>query len=211
MLTPSPPADELPELSDREVELIRGTYRVMADVGSQQLSLRPLGKEIGVSAALLVYHFETKDNLLLATMRWAVLELVERIRARLEDIDDPEEALDALVDATFIDPRENRDFYLVYLDLVQYSVRNPEFGDLAVMLWKYVNGSYAVVIQHGVAAGVFDNDDIELAARQARAIVEGSMVQWLQSPDWEAAHARVRAECLVALRALLRGSAAPAR
>jgi hypothetical protein len=37
-----PPADERPPLSEREVELVRGTYRVMAEVGSQQLSLRPL-------------------------------------------------------------------------------------------------------------------------------------------------------------------------
>ena len=208
MLTPSPPATELPAVSEREAELIRGTYRVMAEVGSQQLSLRPLGKELGVSAALLVYHFQTKDNLLLATMRWAVLEMVERIRDRLEDVDDPEEALEALVDAVFVDPRENRDFYLVYLDLVQYSVRQPSFSGLAEMLWKYVNGTYAVVIQHGVAAGVFDIDDIELAARQSRAIVEGSFVQWLQAEDWEETHPRLRAECRHALAALLKGSSA---
>jgi len=205
-----PPADELPPLSEREVELVRGTYRVMAEMGSQQLSLRPLGKELGVSAQLLVYHFGSKDNLLLATMRWAVLELVERIRARLEDINDPEEALEALVDAIFVDPQENRDFYLVYLDLVQYSVRHPSFSGLAEMLWKYVNGSYAVVIQHGVATGVFDIDDIELAARKARAIVEGGFVQWLQAEDWEESHAELRDECHHALTALLNGPSARA-
>lgn len=207
MLTPSPRAEELPPLSEREAELVRGTYRVMAEVGSQQLSLRPLGKELGVSAQLLVYHFGSKDNLLLATMRWAVIELVERIKDRLEDIDDPEEALEALVDAIFVDPQENRDFYLVYLDLVEYSVRHPSFGGLAEMLWKYVNGAYGVVIQHGVAAGVFEIDDIELAARQARAIVEGSFVQWLQAEEWEESHGRLRDECHHALTSLLKSPA----
>lgn len=203
VLTPSPPASERPTLNEREAELVRGTFRVMAQVGSQQLRLRPLGQELGVSAALLVYHFETKDNLLLAAMRSAVFDLVERIRARLEDVDDPHEALETLVDAIFVDPQENRDFYLVYLDLVQYSVRHPSFGGLTELLWKYVNGAYAAVIQYGVAAGVFGVDDIELAARQARALVEGAIVQWLQSPDWESTHAQLREETHYALTTLL--------
>ncbi|MEN3280957.1 MAG: hypothetical protein V7607_2097 [Solirubrobacteraceae bacterium] len=204
MLTPSPPAAETPPLSAREIELVRGTYRVMAAAGSQQLSLRQVGKELHVSAALFMYHFKTKDNLLLTTMRWVVLEIVERIRTRLADVDDPEEALSALLDVLFADPEANRDFYLVYLDLVQYSVRHPDFGGLAEMLWKYVNGSYAVVIQHGVATGAFAVDDIELAARQARAVVEGGLVQWLQDREWRTAHRRVRDECHHAVLTLLK-------
>jgi AcrR family transcriptional regulator len=206
MLTPSPPADETSPLGEREAAFVHETYRVMADVGAQQVSLRLLGKELGVSPGLLVYYFKSKDNLLLEAMRWALLEVVERIRARLEDIDDPEEALAGLVDAIFVDPHDSRNFYLVYLDLVQYSVRHPSFSGLAELLWKYVNGSYAVVIQHGVAAGVFDIDDIELAARQCRAIVEGSFVQWLQSEDWRQSHVQLRDECQHALTALLKGS-----
>jgi AcrR family transcriptional regulator len=210
VLTPSPPADETPPLGDREAEFIRAAYRVMADHGAQQVSLRQLGKELGVSPGLLVYYFKTKDNLLLQVMRWALLEVVERIRARLEDVDDPEEALTGLLEALFANPRESRDFYLVYLDLVQYSVRQPSFRGLAELLWKYVNGSYAVVIQHGIATGVFTTDDIELAARQCRAFVEGSFVQWLQSEDWEERHVAQRDECHAVLSALLKGSPAPA-
>jgi AcrR family transcriptional regulator len=204
MLTPSPPSTEAPRLTQREEELVRGTYRVMARVGCQQLRLRPLAKELGVSPALLVYHFQSKDNLLLVTMHWALVEIVERIRQRLEDIDDAEEALAVLVETLFHDPRANRNFYLIYLDLVQYAVRNPSFSGLANLLWKYLNGTYAVVVQHGIASGAFDVDDIELAARQARAIVEGAFVQWLQDENWEASHATLRAECHEVLLSLLR-------
>jgi AcrR family transcriptional regulator len=207
MQTPSPPSDETPVFNEREEEFVRGAYQALADVGARELSLRVLGKQLGVSPGLLVYYFKSKDNLLLEAMRWALLEVVERIRARLEDIDDPQEALEALVDAVFDDPQDSRDFYLVYLDLVQYSVRHSSFSGLAELLWKYVNGSYAVVVQHGVVAGVFDIDDIELAARQCRALVEGSFVQWLQSEEWQATHGQVRDDCLLALTALLKGSA----
>lgn len=204
MQTPSPPTDETPVFTGREAEFVRGAYDALAEVGARELSLRVLAKRLGVSPGLLVYYFKSKDGLFLEAMRYALLEVVERIRARLEDIDDPEEALVALVDALFDDPQSSRDFYLVYLDLVGHSVRDPSFGGLADLLWKYVNGSYAVVIQHGVVAGVFGIEDIELAARQCRALVEGSFLQWLQSEDWEREHARVRDDCLLALSALLK-------
>jgi AcrR family transcriptional regulator len=203
VLTPSPPAEELPQISEREEELIKATYEVIARVGSQQLSLRPLAKELGLSPSLFLYYFESKDNLLLATMRWAVLQLVERVRRHLADIDDPEEALVALVDAIFVDAKATRDFYLVYLDLVQYCVRSPSFSGLAEMLWRYVNGAYAVVIQQGVALGCFDIEDIEQAARQARAIVEGHVLQWLQDERWEKSHTALRTDCYRALRVQL--------
>ncbi len=211
MLTPSPPPDEVVELSPHEEKLVRGTYRVMARVGSQQLSLRTVAKELGVSPALLVYHFETKDNLLLQTMRWALFETAERIRKNLEPVDDPAEALDSLLAAVFHEARANRDYFLVYLDLVQYSIRNESFSGLTELLWKYVNGSYAVVIQHGVAAGLFETDDIEAAARQTRAIIEGVVLQWLQDADWQRTHAKLHGECRNALEAILRGRPAPRR
>ncbi len=209
MLTPAPPPDEAVALSPHEEKLVRGTYRVMAHVGSQQLSLRTVAKELGISPALLVYHFETKDNLLLQTMRWALFETAERIRRQLEPVDDPAEALDALLEAVFHDAQANRDYYLVYLDLVQYSIRNESFSGLTELLWTYVNGSYAVVIQHGVAAGLFETDDIEAAARQARAVIEGTVLQWLQDANWRRTHARLRGECRQVLEAILAPPSAP--
>jgi AcrR family transcriptional regulator len=203
MITPSPPQDEFPPLSPREEELVRGTYRVMARIGSQQTSLRIVARELDVSPALLVYHFGTKDNLLLSTMRWALHQTVDRIGSRLEEVDDAEHALDVLLDAVFDDAIANRDYYLVYLDLLEYTVRNPSFNGLTDLVWKYVNGSYAVVIQHGVAAGLFDTDDIEASARQMRAVIDGTVVQWLQDKDWKARHAHLAAECRQMLDAVL--------
>jgi AcrR family transcriptional regulator len=209
VLTPAPPPDEAVRLSPHEEKIVRGTYRVMAEVGAQQLSLRTVAKELQVSPALLVYHFETKDKLLLATMRWALFENAERIRQRLEPVDDPADALDALLEAVFHDARANRDYFLVYLDLVEYSVRNKSFSGLTDLLWKYVNGSYAVVIQHGVAAGLFASDDIELAARQVRAVIEGTVLQWLQDPKWQRTHAKLPEECRQVLESIL--ASRPAR
>lgn len=190
-------------LSPHEIKLVRGTYQAMARVGTQQLSLRAIAKELGVSPALLVYHFGSRDNLLVETMHWALAGTVRRIQRHIADIDDPELALAALMDAVFVDARANRDFHLIYMDLVQYAVRQESFTALAELLRQHINGSYAAVIGQGVAAGVWEVDDVDLAARRARAVVEGGFLQWLQQDDWEQTHASLQRECHEALLMLL--------
>lgn len=190
---------ETKKLSPHELKLVRGTYQAMARIGTQQLSLRRIAKEMDVSPALLAYHFRTRDNLLVETIHWALAATVRRIKQRVDGIADPLRALSALIDAVFIDPQSNRDFHLVYLDLVQYSVRQPSFTGLASLLRDHIDASYAAVIQQGVDAGVFHVDDINVAARHARAIVEGGFSQWIQEEDWEKTHDRLRDECHAAM------------
>jgi TetR/AcrR family transcriptional regulator, fatty acid metabolism regulator protein len=191
--------------STRETELIRSTYKVMARVGAQQLSLRQVAKEANVSAALLVYHFGSKDNLLIEAMRWVLSRTVKRFEECFTGVTDPEHALKAFVDAVFVGPEANRDFYLVYLDLIQYGARNPSFRGLTDLLREHSTESFAFVIRQGVEAGVFHAGDVDVAAIQARALVEGRFIQWLQDPDWKKSHGTLRDECHQALLALLNG------
>jgi AcrR family transcriptional regulator len=201
---------ELPEskrFSEHEIRLVRGTYEAMARVGTQELSLRGLARELGVSPPLLVYHFGSRENLLVETMHWALAGTVRRIRRQVAGITDPEEALAALMDAVFVSPKANRDFHLVYMDLVQYSIRHPSFTGLTDLLRTHINGSYAGVIRAGVERGVFNVEDVDLAARQARAIVEGGFLQWLQEDDWEQTYGTLKKDCHEGLLVLLKGRA----
>lgn len=174
--------------SPHAYRLVRGTYECMARIGAQQLSLRRVAKELGVSPTLIVYHFGTRDNLLIETMHWALAGTVRRIQRRIDGVEDPRQALAALMDAVFVGARENRDFHLIYMDLVGYAVRQQSYSQLAELLHEHINGTYAAVIRRGVEAGTFEVDDVDLAARRARAIVEGGFLQWLQRDDWEQTH-----------------------
>jgi len=181
--------------SEHEIKIIRGTYGAMARIGTQQLSLRRIAKELDVSPALLAYHFGGRDALLIATLHWALAGTVRRIKRHVDAITDPLEALSALMDAVFVDPQKNRDFHLIYMDLVQYSVRQESYQQLADLLREHIDGSYAAVIRQGVDAGVFVVDDVDLAARRARSLVEGSFLQWLQNDDWQRTHRLLRDDC----------------
>lgn len=191
------------ETKTRPDDIIRSAYRVMARRGSHRHSLQDIANEAGVSKGLVLYHFGSKDNLLLATMRWALQGTADRIRRRMAKAAGSEQTIVALIDAVFVSPQANRDFYMFYLDLLEHQARVPSFRTLSVMLTEMINGLYTEVIQRGLEDGFFAVKDVGLAARHMRALIEGTFLQWLQSDDWEKSHAHWREECRHALMVLL--------
>jgi AcrR family transcriptional regulator len=193
--------------SSREMEIIRSAYRTMARYGSHRMSLQDVADEAGVSKALLLYHFGSKDALLLSAMKWAVERTGERIRSRLEAGGAADDQISALVDAIFIDPEANRLFYMFYLDLIEHAGRVPSFGELSVMLNEIINGLYSEVIAEGVEEGVFDVPNVDVAARDMRALIEGTFLQWMQTEDWRENHQAWKEHCREALLRLLGATA----
>lgn len=189
--------------SNREMEIIRSAYRTMARAGSHRISLREVADEAGVSKALLLYHFGTREALVFAAMKWALERTEVRIRGGLDSSTRPRDQVTALIDAIFVEPEANREFYLFYLDLIEHASRSPGFGALSETLEEIINGLFAEVIADGVSEGVFAVDDVDVAARHMRALIEGTFLQWIQTDDWRQSHARWKEDCRVALLGLL--------
>lgn len=191
------------DLTQSELTIIRSAYRTIARGGSQRMSLREIAEDAGVSKALLLYHFGSKDNLLLAAMKWAVERTEQRIRERLEASSGAPDQITALVEAIFVGPEANRDFYAFYLDLVEHVARVPGFGSLSQMLDEIINGLYSEVAEAGIEEGAFEVSDLAGTARSMRAVIEGTFVQWIQTPDWRDNHAEWKEGCRRALLRLL--------
>lgn len=189
--------------SVREMEIIRSAYRTMARRGSHRMSLQDVADEAGVSKALLLYHFGNKDTLLFAAMKWALDRTEERIRGGLESADGARDQISAVLDAIFIEPDANREFYLFYLDLTEHAGRVPSFEELSTMLNRIINGLFSEVIKTGVQEGVLTVRDIEVAARNMRALIDGTFLQWIQTNDWRDNHQTWKEECRLALLKLL--------
>jgi len=185
------------------MEIIRSAYRIMSTRGSHRITLLDIAQEAEVSKALLLYHFGTKDALLHAAMQWALERTAERIRRRLEPTMSGRDAISALIDAVFVGAEANRDFYLFYLDLAEHAARVPSFGGLSTMVSDMINGLYSEVIEAGIRDGSFQVEDLQLAARHMRALIDGTFLQWIQTEDWMDTHYLWRDHCRQALLGLL--------
>jgi AcrR family transcriptional regulator len=195
--------DDQVELSPRAQALVRSAYRVITRQGSHRLTLQDVADEAGVSKGMVLYYFQSKENLFLTTMRYALERTGDRIRERIAGADDPQQVIAALVDAIFIDPERNRDFFLLYIDLIEHAARVPSFSRLSTLSTEIINGLYEEVIRDGVARGGLAVDDPVAAAAAMRAQIDGTFLAWLLEADWKASHPRYKAACLQSLLRLL--------
>ena len=80
----------------RRSEIIGGLARVMADQGYAKATIQAISKAAGLTPGLVHYHFENKQEILLALIE----RLASVVRARLDtDAADPTDKIDAAIDA----------------------------------------------------------------------------------------------------------------
>lgn len=190
------------EAGERRADLVRAAYRVMAADGVHRAPLDRVAEAAGVSKGLVLYHFQTKDNLVLAALEWVLEATAARIHAAVEAAA-PGQAIAAVIDAVWVGPEANRDFFRFYLDGVEHQTRSDGFESFGEMTRRIIDGLYEQVIREEVAAGRRSVPDPAAAAVAMRAVIEGMFLQWLQTRDWVGTHAEYKARCLAAVEAIL--------
>ena len=188
-IEPAEPEVLREDLPEKQVQLIRRTYRLIGTKGMHRMTLQDVADAAGMSKANVVYHYKTKENLVLAAMQWVLERVAARVVEATETAVGRDEKIRAMIDAIFLDPQRNRNFYIVYAELIAHSSRNGRFAELNGWFREIVTGQYAAVI------GSTNGRSRKVAATSAmivRAIIDGLFLQWLEEPDWKARHAEYK-------------------
>lgn len=193
-------------LAPTQLQIVRGAYKVMGAAGGAGYSLQEVADEAGVSKALLIYHFKSKEGLELAALEWALKRVAARIVRAIAPVETAERKVEVMLDAIFARADQNRHFYLVYADLLGHAARLESYSAVATTFHETVNAMYAEVAALGMREGVFTRRDPQVAAVAMRALIDGMFLQWLLERDWQATHAGYRALCKRAILAYLRSA-----
>jgi AcrR family transcriptional regulator len=181
------------EQTAKQEELLRLAYRLMATKGMHRMTLQDVADAAGMSKANVVYHYKTKEDLVLRAMQW----VLERVTVRIVDATSSATGRDAkiraMIDAIFVDPQRNRNFYIVYAELIAHSSRNGRFAELNDWFREIVTGQYADVIGSTTRRS---KKAVAEAAMVVRALIDGLFLQWLEEPDWEARHSEYKNLCV---------------
>jgi TetR/AcrR family transcriptional repressor of bet genes len=84
---------------ERRAQIVNGLLSVMNRTGYEGATIQAIGKAAGLSPGLVHYHFETKQEVLVALVATLRAQLEQRYQARLALAEGPEGRLDALIDA----------------------------------------------------------------------------------------------------------------
>src|SRR5262249_51219871 len=83
-------------LPEKPEALVRQTYRLIGTKGMQRLSLQDVADAAGVSKALVVFYFGSRENLVLTTMRWVYDQIAARVTAAVCTADSAEDKVRAM-------------------------------------------------------------------------------------------------------------------
>jgi TetR/AcrR family transcriptional regulator, cholesterol catabolism regulator len=90
---PTPVARARSRYDQRLGEILVHATEVFCKKGYEGASMRDLSRVSGMSLAGLYYYFESKERLLFLIQKHTFSTIVQRLKARLEGVDDPEQRI----------------------------------------------------------------------------------------------------------------------
>ncbi|MEZ3117415.1 TetR/AcrR family transcriptional regulator [Halobaculum sp. MBLA0147] len=144
-------------MSDRRTQILEAAREILVEEGYDSLTTNRVAEAVGVTSAGIHYHFETKEELLVA--------LIDSLREQLSETlashdGPPEERLAAVVRRQFEMAEAVRE--LTAPPGIQLVVAGARPGPVQAALVSYVDtyvDHVTDVIEDGVASGVFETDD----------------------------------------------------
>ncbi|WP_132057996.1 TetR/AcrR family transcriptional regulator [Halorussus amylolyticus] len=171
-------ADNTENTPDTRTAIMEATYAALCKHGYANLTMQAIADEFDKTKAVLHYHYDTKEDLLVAFLDYLLDRFLDTLD--IETIDDPEERLVALVDALLLgthEPRSETDhweYHTALLDIRAQAPHNDAFREQLTTNYRHIEATAAAIIEDGIERGVFREVDPERAATWLFATINGA-------------------------------------
>jgi AcrR family transcriptional regulator len=167
----------------RREELVRAAWRVIADRGIDEVTIREIARESGYSSGVLAHYFENKDELLAYALRLSHKQIFTRYE---QEVETPVQA-DALRAVLFdnLPLEEQRDLETrIEMSFWARSLRNEALSQIQHEESKYHRALIRRLIEGTQEEGVIDPEhDREMVLELLGAMIDGISLHALLYPD----------------------------
>ncbi|MFB6218528.1 MAG: TetR/AcrR family transcriptional regulator [Halobacteriaceae archaeon] len=160
------------EERDTREQIMAATYHALRKHGYANLTMQNIADEFEKSKSLLHYHFDTKDDLMLAFLEYAVGWMADRVEE--ETPEDPETRLRRYVERLSLGPEDDGAWVLTLFELRLQAAHNEAFQERLADYYETNCAALADIIADGVEDGVFHEEDPRGAAEAIYAALEGA-------------------------------------
>lgn len=162
-----------------QAEIMAATYRALCRHGYASLTMQAIADEFEKSKALLHYHYDTKQDLLVAFLEYLLEQFEDRIT--IEDVDGPADRLDAFIDVLLFGRRDGQppdsdhwEFHTAFLEIRAQAPYQDAYREQLTRNYNAVEESLIAIIDQGIEAGVFEDVDAEATAALILATINGA-------------------------------------
>lgn len=184
--------------NERRNQILRATFKAIAKKGFNSVTLQDIADYSGVSKGVTNYYFKNKEDVFHYLFSWITERIYENEHSAVEACSGALNKLKAYVNAAFASPKKNKEFYRVYLEFLAHANHNERYREVNYQFyqncWRIGKG----IVQQGKAEGIFHVDDEDKAAVTIRAMIDGSLIQWLMRNQDEL-HEYYRNTCFEAI------------
>jgi AcrR family transcriptional regulator len=173
------PASVLGTADQRREQMLRAALEVIADRGYADTRIADVAERIGISPALVIYYFKTKDQLLTETIRYSEDTWYADGRRRLAALPTAAAQLEELVAMTCL-PEEDPEPHVswtLWLDFWALAARNAEVAGLREKADERWRDLISSLIRVGQEAGEFEDVEPDSFAILLSTLLDGMAVQ----------------------------------
>lgn len=163
-------------VDDRREEILRATVAQIAERGVAAIRVADVATALGVSTALVFYHFRSKDRLVAEAFGYAARRDLDRLAEVAESRGTARQRLVRAL-RLYHPSGSAAPGWRLWIDGWSAALREPELRRVCRRLDLRWRDTIAELIAEGVKAGEFDCPDPESAAWRITALIDGLSVQ----------------------------------
>lgn len=168
---------------DTTEEIMEATYRALCADGFASLTMQNIADECDKSTSLLHYHYDTKEELLVAFIEY-ILEDFEATVAQAAS-GDPGHRLVEFVSWFVLTPEDTdrEAFHTALLELRSQAAFNERYRDQLKHSDDLLREAVADILSEGIEDGVFESVDVHKTAALLVATLDGARTRQLTLGD----------------------------
>ena len=163
----------------RREQILRAALAVIAERGYPDTRIADVAERTGISPALVIYYFKTRDHLLTEAIRYAEDQWYADSQRRMESLPTAALRLEELVAMSCLpeDDPDPQSSWLLWLDFWSQAARNPEVGALRRHSDERWRAAISSQVTAGQQAGEFRQVEPGGFAISLSALLDGMAVQ----------------------------------
>jgi AcrR family transcriptional regulator len=164
---------------NRREQILDSALTVIAERGFPDTRIADVAEQAGISPALVIYYFKTRDQLLTEAIRLNEDRWYAEGTARIAEIPTAAGRLEELIAMSCLPEVEGEDrtSWVIWLDLWAQSARHPEVSAVRQEFDDHWRATITQLVKDGRSAGEFAAIDAEDFAVTLSSLLDGFAIQ----------------------------------